>query len=461
MLLAAMWQCLVQGVRIFLRFNGYSSIRDDMSRHKQKGARVHQGVRDSTEMSNMMREIGLDYRRFVLLQGPSSRFFAHLARALRSHGADVKKIGFCPGDRLFWARSAGSYLPYRGQTSGFGDWLREVMISERTTDVIMLGDGRALHACAVEMLAARSLDVRIWIVEHGYLRPDLILIEPDGMGGASTIPDRNFTAAEITPHLMAPSWKGSFFRYAIMDVAYHASNILFSRLRYPHYSCHSGIHPLSEYSGWAKKFLTWPKRRRLRRQAVDAIAAHGGPLFLFPLQLSQDTQLVKHGTGESQIKILERVVNSFLANAVPDARLVVKVHPLDNGLTDWQAHLAFASPRVVYLDGGDLDHLVSRVSGVVTVNSTVGLTALQAGVPTHAVGNSVYRRAGLTDQQPLNVFWQRPQRPDLERVQAFCRFLRSGFHVPGSFDGPGALVGAGALAQWLANPPPQAVSDAA
>jgi len=242
-----MWQGPVQGARISLRVNRFSSTKNDVSRHKQKEDRVHQEVRDSTKMSNMMRESGLENRRFVLLQGPSSRFFAHLGRALRSRGADVTKIGFCPGDRLFWARSAGTYLPYRDPTSAFADWLRVVMISERTTDLIMLGDGRALHACAVELISAHSMDVRIWIIEHGYLRPDLILIEPDGMGGASTIPERNFTAAEVTPHSIAPSWKGSFFRYAVLDVAYHASNVLFSRLRYPHYRCHSGIHPLIEY----------------------------------------------------------------------------------------------------------------------------------------------------------------------------------------------------------------------
>ena len=194
---------------------------------------------------------------------------------------------------------------------------------------------------------------------------------------------------------------------------------------------------------------------------MSRINAHQGPLFLFPLQLSQDFQLTKYGTGEPQPKVLKRILASFLAHAPSDALLVVKVHPLDNGRTDWPEHLEFAGSRVLYLDGGDLDSLLARASGVVTVNSTVGLTALQHCVPTLALGKAIYKAAGLTDAQSLDAFWKEPQMPDKARVDAFCHLLRTGFHVSGTFDGPGAVIGANNVAEWLANPPFQRISDAA
>ena len=106
-------------------------------------------------------------RRFVLLQGPSSRFFAHLGRALKARGASVAKIGLCPGERLFWTGSAGRYLAYWGRMEKFQHWLGEALTHEATTDIVMLGDGRAPHAAAIKLIKEHNLDVRVWIVGKG------------------------------------------------------------------------------------------------------------------------------------------------------------------------------------------------------------------------------------------------------------------------------------------------------
>ncbi|MGI9393508.1 MAG: hypothetical protein ACR2OY_02575 [Boseongicola sp.] len=392
-------------------------------------------------------------RQFVLLQGPSSRFWAHLGRALRSRGGAVARVGFCPGDRLFWSESAGEYLPYRERVEDFGSWLKDLITARGTTDIIMLGDGRVPHAAAAELIRSQGLPLGLWIVEHGYLRPDLVLIEPNGTGGTSTIPELFPEAAVEGPAENLGEWGGSFARYALMDVAYHLSNLLFAPLRYPHYRPHSGIHPLVEYAGWLGKAVTIPWRRRQRQRTLSALDAQSDPVFLYPLQLNQDMQLANYGTGEPQLQTLMRVVHSFLAHADPATRLVVKVHPLDNGLANWRAALARFGPRVLFLDGGDLDRLLSRVAGVVTINSTVGLAALQAGVPTLALGDAVYKSAGLTDEQDLDGFWKQPNPPDRERVTRFCAFVRTRFHVPGAFDGPGAVVAASGLADWLSAQP--------
>ncbi|MDJ1018022.1 MAG: hypothetical protein QNJ35_16045 [Paracoccaceae bacterium] len=317
----------------------------------------------------------------------------------------------------------------------------------------MLGDGRSWHAEAIALIKAERLPIKIWVVEHGYLRPGLILIEPDGMGGSSTIPDRFATSRTAKDAPRPNGWSPSFLRYAAMDVAYHMSNVAASWHAYPYYTPHSGIPPLVEYGGWVRKAIAIPARWRSRRETLASIDAAKGPLFLLPLQLSHDMQLVRYGISEPQIETLHRVVGSFLSHAAPDARLIVKVHPLDNGLENWRGMLAGHAPRVLYLDGGDLDQLLKRVAGVVTINSTVGLSAVRAGAPTLALGASVYKSAGLTDPQELDTFWTAPRAPDQALVERFCAFLQEEFHVPGAFDGPGALVGGEELADWLAAPP--------
>lgn len=336
--------------------------------------------------------------------------------------------------------------------SAFGDWFAGFVADHCITDVVMLGDGRAPHAAAIEAKRLHGLQCKIWVVEHGYLRPNLILIEPEGMGGCSRIPELYKRDRRVRPQAGNKQWPSSFVRYAALDVLYHTANICFSWMSYPNYRAHSGIPPLVEYAGWMRKALMFPVRRLERVRAERKIEEHGGPLFLFPLQLSHDFQLTRYGTGEDQVIILRRILQSFVENAPEDAALVVKVHPLDNGWTNWARELARVSTHkpLIFLDGSDLDHLLARAQGIVTINSTVGLSGIMAGCATCVLGEAVYDLPGLTSGQTMDDFWKKPRPPEPEPVLRFTEYLRAAWHVPGSFDGPGSRFGAQRLAEWLA-----------
>jgi hypothetical protein len=94
--------------------------------------------------------------------------------------------------------------------------------------------------------------------------------------------------------------------------------------------------------------------------------------------------------------------DSFARHTPARARLVVKLHPLDSGLVDWAAITGYLAveleiaDRIVILDGGDLSKLLARRPAVVTVNSTIGTSALALGLRVIALGKAVYDIAGLT-----------------------------------------------------------------
>jgi capsular polysaccharide export protein len=214
--------------------------------------------------------------------------------------------------------------------------------------------------------------------------------------------------------------------------------------------------PIQEYWGWLQKGLRLAARRRAAQAALARIAAHDGPRFLIPLQLDTDFQLRLRGTGRSQQAELELSLRSFRDHAPPDAMLVIKIHPLDNGLMQWDkicerlTHDLDLTERVLFLDGGAIEPLLATTKGVLTINSTVGLAAILAGVPTHVLGQAIYDRAGLTHQGERDQFWTNAKVPDADLARSFGRFLRSNAHVPGSFDGPGVLIGAGNIADFIA-----------
>ena len=136
---------------------------------------------------------------------------------------------------------------------------------------------------------------------------------------------------------------------------------------------------------------------------------------------------------------IDFVLGSFARHAPPDARLVVKLHPMDSGLVDWSGmvgHVAaehMVAERVTVLDGGELPKLLERCHAVVTVNSTVGGQALANGLPVIALGKAVYDMPGLTYQGDLDHFWTDAEPPDVDLFDAFRRVLAARCMIPGSF----------------------------
>lgn len=400
-------------------------------------------------------------RTILFLQGPSSPFFRQTAHACRNLGARVLRLCLCPGDRLYWSSRLGTTLHFRDPPERFAERFAQTLASEGVTDVVMLGDGRFYHATALEVLAQRSecaRRVRPWIVEHGYLRPGLIRVETPDIGVGPAVRLR-FAAEAQPPSPVATDGalprSAPFLHYAMLDIGFHASNLALGWLTHPHYQHHALDGPIREYVGWIAKGLIWPVRAWQLRQGLRQIEQHPGPVFLLPLQLATDFQIRLYGTGDSLPGVVEAVVDSFARAAPRDSLLVVKEHPLDNGLIDWRrlllryARARGVAARVVYLAGGDLALLLDRSQGVITVNSTVGLTALRRGVACHVLGRAVYDLPGLTDPQPLDQFWSRPRPPDHDLLKRFVAFLLHSVHVVGGFDGPAAQIGARRLAERL------------
>ncbi|GMG80806.1 capsule biosynthesis protein [Paralimibaculum aggregatum] len=390
----------------------------------------------------------------MLLQGPASWFFLRLAAALRAEGAEVLRVLLCPGDRLFWR---GPALRYRGRPEGWAGWIGARLAAERVSDLVCLGDGRFWHRAAIAQ--AEATGVRVHVVEQGYLRPGWLTLEPGGMGARSRIPRcpvriRGFAGAVEAQRFAAP-----FASYAAMDVAWNLANLL-GRPAWPRYRTHALHGPVADWAGWIGKALGAPlAARRVRAGMARALGA-AGPVFLLPLQLETDFQIRRDGPPGGLAAVLDRVVADFAAHAPGNALLLVKRHPLDNGLALWARRVRRlaarhgVSGRVLYLAGGDLERLLASAAGVVTVNSTVGLGALQAGVPVIPLGAAVYDVPGMTHRGPLAGFWSAPQPPEDGLVAAFAAMLAATVQVPGGFDGSGAEPGARGVAARILAPAP-------
>jgi capsular polysaccharide export protein len=382
--------------------------------------------------------LGGGERVVLMLQGPMSPFFAYLRDELVDRGARVVKVQVCPADVVFWRRP--SAIAFREPWSRFEAFLSALIARERVTDLVLWGDERELHRRAIDVCLAAG--IRVHAMELGYLRPDWLTVEPDGLASSSRFPREPDAIRALASGLAQPSTdrlaRGSFLTEAVYDVVFNLSNVVLAPLTYRHYRRHAIRHPLAEYAGWIAKWAL----RLLRPGDVDKtwsrMSAGEPPLFLMPLQLSTDFQIRAHSPFPALVDAVDLILASFARHAPTNARLLFKVHPLDNGLDRWDrtiperaGRLGLAADRVAVVDGGDLGRMLARCRGVVTVNSTVGLTALEAGIPVIVLGNAVFDVPGLTHQGPLSTFWTDPDAPDPTLVADFRAALAYATQVRG------------------------------
>jgi capsular polysaccharide export protein len=211
-----------------------------------------------------------------------------------------------------------------------------------------------------------------------------------------------------------------------------------------------------EYAGWLRKLPVSGRRAREAQGVIENLIAGNKRFFVYPLQLQTDFQLRAHSPFHQQQDAIRLILRSFAENAARDTHLILKLHPLDNGLVDWRAyagHIATSyglSSRIDLIDGGSLDRLIAASQGMVTVNSTAALSALQAGKPVKAMGAAIYDIDGLIDQGGLDRFWLDPTPPSPELRDAFFRLLAAAVQVRGNFcSGEGARAAAAQIAERL------------
>jgi capsular polysaccharide export protein len=376
-------------------------------------------------------------RNFLFLQGMASLFFVNLGKALLLRGHGVYRINFNGGDRLFW--SLPNAADFRGHPDEWRNYFHEQVSTRNVTDIILFGDCRALHRQAISI--AQQLQIAVHVCEEGYIRPHWVTFERDGVNGHSQLsrnPDWFLdTSAQMPPLPPPQAMRSSFARRAWEDFIYNAA-VGALWLRFPHYRTHRPRNRMVEYASWSRKVALRPWTS-LRTRAQAALLTEQTRFFLLPLQLDGDSQIRQHSRFGGMRPAIAQIIESFAAAAPADTVLVVKEHPLDDGLVCWRklvmrlAAAAGLGDRVVYLESGDLDWLVGHATGLVTVNSTTGTLALEKDIPVATLGLAIYDIAGLTHQGPLDTFWTAPSPPDRLLYQAFCRVLISRCLLPGSF----------------------------
>jgi capsular polysaccharide export protein len=354
------------------------------------------------------------------LDPPYSRHFQHLAASLtrRTGGSSVALLSsaayrlYTGADRsLLWpgATAAPAHCvppdfeqgmlvdarasEFLGVFSHAVEWLHSMFVRERIEICLVFSDVRPFSVAA--RLAAEAAGVVCVYFERGAYRYGTSSLSTSGLNARFSL-SRARAGEPIcgVAEDMRILRRAQEPRLKLRFAAFLAWNKL-ARLRHP------PLRRLQHKNYELRRYLRLGVRQWVANWRGDApvpgLDGDGGhrPVVLVPLQLETDSQFLIGSPFRDNCAFMGFVVPQILL-AQPDARILIKKHPMDPG--------DYRLPPGAELVHGNLSRLFPQTSLLVCINSTVGFEAATRGKRVLCFGESFYTEGALVTRVTRDDF---------------------------------------------------------
>ncbi len=370
----------------------------------------------------------------LLLMGPIGNFFARFARYLIKKRIPVYKIMFPLHE---FAIPKQCQHRFDKSMDEWRPFLVKFLQTYQIKQLYMYGDFIEPHKIAIE--EATKLGLKVYVFELGYVRPYYVTVEEGRVNARSNLnkPVEFYEKLPEVVNLSLPQHTGLLWRKLFMAPTFiqHALT---------NYTIIAGDHKLQpkpsylyfQMIGYFRYFKYQLTEYSLRKK-LSKLPSH----FLVPLQVSIDSQITLASNYPTIEMFIMEILESFGANAAKDTFLIFKHHPRDRGYNNYaqfirqKAYEMNLMDRVYYVHDADLLELYRNCQGVITVNSSVGLSSLLNDIPTKALGKTFYNLPGLTSQCSLDEFWQSPGKVNRSLFKKFYNYLITHTQINADFHG--------------------------
>ncbi len=263
------------------------------------------------------------------------------------------------------------------------------LLQQEKPDTLVIWNGKKLPNETV-VVAARMLEIPLYFYENGLI-PGTTSLDPNGVNFAASLP---------------------------RDAEFYLRDEL------------AGLPPFQ-----APEIQV--RANHKKRDDFNQTALPERYIFV-PFQVPHDTQVVCYSPWLGSMEALYRAtVDAVKALGDPDLKLVFKEHP------SWHKHypaLYEADEVAIFANGNNTAELIRGAEAVITLNSSVGLEALQSGQRVITLGQACYNIDGLVlhaDNESqlvdvlrrLNNGWQ----TDAQLRARFFSYLQHIYCVPGKW----------------------------
>lgn len=368
-------------------------------------------------------------RKVLIVQGDWEAGMSRLALDLKDAGHEVGKVLFCAPDVIYKFRGIRTHL-FRQPLEDFESWLRDLIDREGYDTFFLYNHYRPYNQVAWKMAA--ELDLGCYVFELGLIRPNCVTVFSRKSLPLPTLAkawDKLLADGQPPKPVETPTELCQVSTPAKLVV--FCTNFFLSRVTSPLFPNFVDQREMKLWSHFKHGVIhLWRFIERGRDCEFDPLFAGemSGTYYAVPLQVHSDTQITMCSDFKSIEQFIKRVVGSFEHYAPADTKLVFKVHPMDRGYKDYTDLVAgldhrLGGGRIFYVDRVHLPTLLGHSRGVITINSSVGISGLVHHVPVITLGQAVYDLKDLTFSQGLDAFWTQAKKPGSQWVRHFINLL--------------------------------------
>lgn len=380
-------------------------------------------------------------KRILLLQGPVGNFFSQLHDYLIKNQAEIiVKVNFNAGDDFYYRHD--NIVRFKRPLHELFDFYQKLMKKHHFESVYLFGDCREIHKIAIDFFGLHG--VKIYVFEEGYLRPNFITLEQNGVNARSNLPRNISIMRNAVPKQSATCYPhkqhgySAFKNMMIYAIIYFFLLYIFQS-KYPFYVHHKPV-GIADLWGWLLSYIRKPFYKICDKITQNHIfKKYKKQYFFVPLQLYNDSQVTHHSPYYDIKDFIEHILLSFARHAPDDMRLVIKHHPMDRGHRNYKKFIQNRCKklgikhRVFYVHEINLPKFLRFAKGTVVINSTVGLSSIFHNTPVKVMGNALYDMGGLTYQDSLECFWKSNVKVNMENYDIFRKYVIEKMQIKGSF----------------------------
>jgi capsule polysaccharide modification protein KpsS len=255
--------------------------------------------------------------------------------------------------------------------------------------LVMQNDTRWQHSLAIYV--ANKMNINYYVFELGLFRPNTITIDPEGVNYNNSLPRnkefyRDISIENKFDYSKTNSDINEFERNIIVAkymIYYRIGEILGKN------SLENKTISLKDY--FSRFYNTYLKKSKKEDNSIQLPTNY----IFVPFQVVNDSQTLVHSDFNNMIEFAETViegVKEYNKNNDDGLSLVFKEHPMDVGKVNYDDFYEKYknNDSIIFLKQGDTKKIIEKSDLVITINSTVGIEALEMHKKVICLGRAFY-----------------------------------------------------------------------